>query len=382
MKASFNLVSPTAATSSVRLVITHKGKVYRYSVGVSLPTKCWKKTKKGQGPTREQDQKALNAILEKLTTLNDYSTEAEILKAVDAALGKQAVEGAKTRFWPYFEEWSERNTPSKRYRSLARRKIAEVMGTEDDWNDITGDWYFRFQQKMKDGGYSLNYISTITNKLRTVMKEGQDRGMHNNAAYKSFPKKFETADTIYLTKEEIAKISKLSLKSQEEQKARDLFLLGYYTASRYQNYSKLSKDNIADGKIRFIQPKTGGAVVIPCAPKVLSILDKWGGKAPALSEANYNLAIKRIAKKAGLTDKVETRITKGGRLIIKTNEKWELVTSHTARRSGATNLYLSGVPIRICRFLTGHRDDATFLKYIKVTKEEAADILAGSDFFK
>lgn len=62
--------------------------------------------------------------------------------------------------------------------------------------------------------------------------------------------------------------------------------------------------------------------------------------------------------------------------------KWEMVSAHTMRRTGAIMLYLSGEPTRQCMILTGHTTEENFLKYIRVTKEENARMLADNPFFK
>ena len=61
--------------------------------------------------------------------------------------------------------------------------------------------------------------------------------------------------------------------------------------------------------------------------------------------------------------------------------KWIEIRTHTARRSFATNAYLSGIPIRDIMQITGHRTTESFLKYIKVTKLETAEKLKDHPFF-
>ena len=56
--------------------------------------------------------------------------------------------------------------------------------------------------------------------------------------------------------------------------------------------------------------------------------------------------------------------------------KWQLVSTHTARRSFATNLYLSGFPAISIMKITGHRTEASFLKYIRITQRDTANQLA------
>ncbi len=69
-------------------------------------------------------------------------------------------------------------------------------------------------------------------------------------------------------------------------------------------------------------------------------------------------------------------MTRGGKRVVITVEKWKLVSSHTARRSFATNLYKSNFPAISIMKITGHKTEKAFLKYIKVTPEEHAKLLA------
>jgi integrase len=55
--------------------------------------------------------------------------------------------------------------------------------------------------------------------------------------------------------------------------------------------------------------------------------------------------------------------------------KWKMVTTHTARRSFATNLYKQDFPSLGIMAITGHKTEASFLKYIKVTPREHAEKL-------
>ena len=85
---------------------------------------------------------------------------------------------------------------------------------------------------------------------------------------------------------------------------------------------------------------------------------------------------------AGIKDKVIIEQTRGGVRESKTNLKYELIQTHTARRSGCTNMYLAGIPIIDIMKISGHKTEKEFLKYIRVTKEETAQNLANHPWFK
>ena len=69
-------------------------------------------------------------------------------------------------------------------------------------------------------------------------------------------------------------------------------------------------------------------------------------------------------------------ITSGKYKRDTTYEKWELVSSHTARRTACTNMFLKGIPTIAIMKISGHKKESTFMKYIKVSAEENADYIA------
>jgi hypothetical protein len=51
------------------------------------------------------------------------------------------------------------------------------------------------------------------------------------------------------------------------------------------------------------------------------------------------------------------------------------------KRSFATNAFKSGVPSLSIMQITGHTTEKNFLKYIRITKEENANLIAKHTFF-
>ena len=57
--------------------------------------------------------------------------------------------------------------------------------------------------------------------------------------------------------------------------------------------------------------------------------------------------------------------------------KWELIVTHTGRRTCATNMYLSKkYTTREMMLVTGHKKEENFMKYIKLGLDEEAHKLA------
>ena len=74
----------------------------------------------------------------------------------------------------------------------------------------------------------------------------------------------------------------------------------------------------------------------------------------------YNRMIKIICKEAGVS--AESSIYKAGKK--QTGPKWQFVSSHTARRSFATNLYLAGCDLYTISRMMGHTSVDMTERYI------------------
>jgi integrase len=74
-------------------------------------------------------------------------------------------------------------------------------------------------------------------------------------------------------------------------------------------------------------------------------------------------------------------MTRGGKNVQETFLKYELVSTHTARRSFATNLYLADIPSITIMKMTGHKTEKAFLRYIRLTQEQNANKLLHHPFF-
>ena len=373
---------------SIRLVVSHNGKVYRRATG--LTTRLWDAsarkilTKCKDAAVRERLAKIDSRLKERE---GEARREADVLKIMEWALtgDETALSGSRSSrptFWEYFRAWGERPSPVRRQRRLYPNIVSRLMGEAEDWEDIDSSYYFRLCKKMDDAGYSVNTKGAVISKLKVAMNEGYKLKYHANAEFREFKSMSETPETIALTGDELDALWKFKTKSSWERKARDLFIIGVYSAARWEDYSRFTLGNISDGRLSYSQLKTGATVIIPAAPRLVSCLKRNGGASPKLSQQKYNEAIKVVCEKIGMTQPVHYSIGKGAGREHLVKRRCDMVSSHTARRTGATLLYKSGVPIKQCMMVTGHKTESTFLGYIRISKEENAALLADNPFFK
>src|ERR1035437_1922189 len=222
-------------------------------------------------------------------------------------------------------------------------------------------------------------VNTIGKKIQTLkifLNAAKEEGKNTYEAYRS--KKFvattEESETIYLNEAELTKIYDHDFsKNPIVEQIRDLFLIGAWTGCRFSDIAQITPESISEGFIHLKQYKTGKRVLIPLYPVVTAILNKYNGKLPAATtNQQFNRALKDIAEIAGISEMTHKAITKGGVKVSTAYKKNKLVTTHTARRSFATNLYKSRFPSISIMAITGHTTEKSFLKSIKVTPDEHA----------
>ena len=222
--------------------------------------------------------------------------------------------------------------------------------------------------------YANNTIGEATKTLKTMISDvkGLDIDL------KEFYVLKEDVDNVYLNEEELQKIKDLDLTEQPAlDRVRDWFLLLSWTGSRFSDIEKIDPANIKNNMITYRQQKTNKKVVIPVHNVVEEILQKYNYQMPEIiSNQKFNDYIKQVCKLAGIDGVESITRTVGGKLVTETKPKYELISSHTCRRSFCTNMYRRGLDTLMIRSISGHKTDKSFLKYIKVTEEEHAEMMA------
>jgi hypothetical protein len=274
--------------------------------------------------------------------------------------------------------------PKRKKAKEGLKRLYKPLNFEDITIDFYNDWLTYFYER----NCSPNYIGKHLKSLKTIMRQAREDGLHNNLEIerKAFKTISSEAFNIYLNEDELKKLYEFDLTDKKHlEVARDVFLVGCFTAQRYSDYSRITKDNIKTYSgatvIELIQKKTGEKCIIPIRPEVEAILKKYGNSLPLTHEQKVNDYIKIVGKLAGITDVIHYEQNRGGFTVKKKSIKADLIKTHTARRSGCTNMYLAKIPIISIMKISGHRTEKEFLKYIKVSKEETAVNLASHPYF-
>jgi integrase len=253
---------------------------------------------------------------------------------------------------------------------------------EYDFNDIDSNFLEKFNSYMMDEKkYATNTIGRTTRFVKTILNDAAENGFNTSIAYRKLLKGVEEeSESIYLNTDELQKIYDLDLSDRKGlDRVRDLFLIGCWTGLRFSDYSTISPDDIQGDRIRVLTQKTKKKVVIPLNSVIKSILLKYDYKLPkSISNQKFNAALKDIGKLAEINQTIIQHITKAGQTVTNPKTKSDLISSHVARRSFATNHYKMGIESLLIMGITGHKTEREFMKYIRIDDEEKADMFETS----
>ena len=304
---------------------------------------------------------------------------------IDITNGKRTIQTGKN----IKERYSEGTIKTYKNFQVTWDEFEKETGIRFKWSQMNKQFYDDLNQYLNHKDYKKNTAGKIIKSFKVIAQSALDDNIHQNTEFRKPYFKTLTAkvDNIYLTLDELAYIENFDQFINETwEKARDIFLLGCYTALRFSDLKRINKDHIQSTntgfKLNIITQKTKEKVIIPLKPAAISILEKYNFKPPKIEEQTVNRLIKEIAKNAGIYSLIEQRETIGGQTKIQTTPKFNLITTHTARRTGATQMYISKIDLIQIMKITGHTTESNFMKYICITKEEAAELMAENQFFK
>lgn len=257
--------------------------------------------------------------------------------------------------------------------------LAAKQGKTIDWHDIDYKFYLDLVQYLqKEKKYSNNTVGKRIKVLKIFLNDAIKRDIYPKlqSKIKDFKVTKEETDSIYLTENELKELNDFDFsRTKRLENVRDLFIFACYTGLRFSDLRKIN-EFISGDMIQFYQQKTGKKVKLPLHPTAKKILEKHDNSLPpVISGQKFNKYIKQACEIAGINEVIHTQKTISGKKVVKKSEKWEQVSAHTARRTFATNEFKAGTPSILIMAATGHKTEKAFLRYLKITEDEKAEML-------
>lgn len=274
--------------------------------------------------------------------------------------------------------------------------------------------------KQFDDNYSIEFLSWLRERLNTVNNYGKYiKNLKSVINYALDEDRYKidcrTKSTIYagakeeiihpyLTEEQLSALEKLTFSKDESEfeYCRDLALIASYSGGvRYGNWKQMffvQKTKVEGQLIHFIESmstKQGERKQIPLMDNIYNLIAKYEFNFQEINDDDFNKYIKIICERAGKIDpsfideylyyrkSLKTNKPEPVKRYFKSENKTriprlcDLISSHTMRRSFATNFYYHRkIHAEIVMQFTGHTKLEDFLLYCKATHRTKFDDFA------
>lgn len=302
-----------------------------------------------------------DATYEKMSALKeDLSSFKKDLKFSDLN------ESGLTGWVHYLRDEKKLKTPRKK---KGNRK-------EYDQEDVTGLKNSTIRKKLDYLAWFLNWAS--------------DHGYNLNMSYKTFRPTLKATQkkVIYLSKAELEQLKSLALPPAYShlEAVRDVFLFCCFSGLRHSDAYNLRRNDIKGDHIEITTVKTADSISIELNSVTRSILEKYknydfaGNKVlPVIQNQPMNRELKELCRLAGINEEIRITTYRGNQRKDEVKKKWELVGTHTGRRTFIVNALSLGIPPNVVMKWTGHSDYKSMKPYIDIVDSIKASEMAKLD---
>jgi len=236
--------------------------------------------------------------------------------------------------------------------------------------------------------------STIKKKLgymRWFLNWATDKGYNTNVEYKQFEPALKSTQkkVIFLTKEELLKLRNLEFTDDNLylEPIRDIFMFCCFSSLRFSDAINLKWNDVKENCIEVTTVKTADSISIEINKVMRSLINKYeiykdhqSSVFPTITNQAMNRDLKILCRLAGINSEERITTYKGNKRKDEIKEKWELIGSHTGRRTFIVNALSRGISPNIVMKWTGHSDYNSMRPYIDIVDTIKATEMSKMDF--
>lgn len=421
MSVTFQLDRPSATKSSIMLTYRNRGFRFRHSVGFSVAYKNWDvaKGRVKSGPDKDTindhivrlsnvfqecvdhyrlAEKRLPTYAELKDYCNTHYTKRFIRHEPNSKVSVDERPAHELYVVPFFQRtidtWRTNGRIKKNSIKVYQRTVnilRDAIGDAVSIAEFNRHHIEMFVTHMRSKSAMDNYIKKAMDNIKTLVKHMDSEFNLSDVVDKiinprSYGLKSKPKDTIYLSDSELERLSNYDFSDHPRLDAvKDIFLFACYTGLRYSDVSNVSQWQIVSesGKdwLHYRQVKTEQPVKIPLKSEAKRILEKYPNGLPRKSNQEINRCLKEIGQLVGLTEPVKITEFRNGAAHEYTKHKYEMLTSHTARRTFCTLAYRAGVPAHTIMAFSGHASESSFRRYLRYDMNDAMKDGSTHNFF-
>lgn len=371
--------------SIIQMTYLANDQKFRHSVKIKVSPELWIKSKQ-RLKVKQKDHEFFNARLNALEDIIRKAERESLLNhnGIDFSFVKQRFNDAlnktdeKRTFVQHFQEYINiangkiTEGTIKHYKTCFNHlnNFSKKKRYELTFERINSTFFDRLTSYLTEDCKLLN--NTVGNYIKIIkafMNYATENGYNKvSVDFKKFKVYREDGELIYLSETELLKVYDLDIKNEKLKVVRDNFCFACFTGLRYSDIVKLQRENIKGDYIEFKTEKTRAFLRIPLNDYAKEILTKNNGLLPKLfSNQKTNDYLKDLGKLAGIEEQIQVVKYRGVNKVEFLEPKYNFMCTHTARRTFVTLSLEKGMRPETVMSITGHKDYATFKKYIKLT---------------
>lgn len=322
----------------------------------------------------------------------------------NAVTDAAVVMASSPAFWEHYQSFIDERSVTHQWTHATRQKFNALKNHLTDWRDnltfadFTESGLNEFIGFLRD---TLEMKNTTIGKqigyLKWFLRWATLKGHNTNFAYQAFTPKLKTAKkkVVFLEWNELMRVfnyvvppngaeimltdanGKQYTKTVHDaaaiEKARDIFCFCCFTSLRYSDANNLKKSNIENNKLTITTIKTADTIIIELNKFAIEILDRYRDAdfgeyvLPRMTNQRMNMYLKDLCELCGINQPITMTHYRGNERIDETFPKYELIGTHTGRRTFICNALEMGISAEIIMKWTGHSDYKSMKPYIDCT---------------
>lgn len=391
------------ARGSLRVFITYNKRKFSYSLGFHVDKSKWdmtmqrckRNTTHGKSFTpaikiNAEIQRYEETIQSVANSFKESPAIEDFKAALDKEFKREKATAPKKNFFELYERYiCEQNSICNWSKSVYRNhqrilqewKMFDADMSIDKINPDTLDKFAVFQSNL---GHQNETTKKKISMSKWFFRWLVAKGLLADISFTAHKTRLKRANrnVVFLTWEELMNVYNHTFEQPYLSRTRDVFCFCCFTSLRYSDAAALKKTDIYDDAIHIITQKTNDKITIELNNYSRAILQRYADSEtdkalPVTSNQNMNVYIKEVCRQCGINELLTDTYYIGGKKYEETKEKWQMVGTHSGRRTFICNALMLGIAPNVVMKWTGHSDYKCMQPYIDIAdkaKKTAMDL--------
>lgn len=320
--------------------------------------------KENQVPDKHMFKEAFLKEVRNIETHKDISKETAFLQAYNTFTKEMGFQNSWT------DATYKKFTTLKNHLMGFNKEISFSLFNEEGLNQFVA--YLRDDANLRN--------STIKKQigfLKWFLRWANAKGYHVIRDFEIFSPKLKDTEkkVIFLEWDELMKVYNFEFPENKRylERVRDVFCFCCFTSLRYSDVANLKWHNVSDNYIMITTIKTADTLKIELNDFSKAILEKYKDYSfpnnkvlPVITNQKMNEYIKQVGYVCGINTPINITYYRGNKRIDEVYPKYQLLGTHSGRRTFICNALMLGISPEVVMKWTGHSDYKSMGPYIDI----------------